>query len=213
MDNRKRKDYTKIPKPIQALDFVEEGYMQEVLIPIEYRPVEIDNVIPGYYYVDNFGNLYNKDGKIMKPSLINSGYLCYKLRTIDGKCKNILAHRLFKIIFDPIDNMDKMTVNHIDGNHRNNELRNLEWLTQKENNDKKNLLSINYGTGNYHAKFTYAQLKQILIDLNKGMKYSDILRDIGMEVNDNNMDYIGNIKRGRTYKREVEDILKDGLND
>ena len=214
MDKRKRKDYRKENKPIQCIYFIDKDNIQEDFYFIEYRQVILDDIKPGYY-VDNIGNLYNKDNKIIQPVLINSGYLCYKLPTISGnpKYRGFLAHRLFKTIFDPINNMDNLTVNHIDCNSFNNELRNLEWLTQKENNDKKNMASINYGIDNYHSKFTYAQIKQILIDLDKGMKYANILRDIGMEVNDNNEDYIGNIKRGKTYKNEVSDILKEGFND
>ena len=30
-----------------------------------------------------------------------------------------------------------------------------------------------------------------------------------MENNDNNRDYIGNIKRGRTYKREIDEIISE----
>lgn len=214
MSKRKRKDYTKEPKPIQGIYFIDKNNIQEDITFIEYKPVVLEDIKLGYY-VDNVGNLYNKNGNIMQPKYINSGYLCYALPTIskNPKYKNILAHRLFKMVFDPVDNMNNMTINHIDCNHLNNELKNLEWLTQKENNDKKNQALINYGINNYHAKFSYSQIKQILIDLNKGMKYSDILRDIGMEVNNNNEDYIGNIKRGKTYKNEVIDILKEGLND
>ena len=43
-------------------------------------------------------------------------------------------------------------------------------------------------------------------ELKKGTKYADILVLIGKEVTDNNKDSIGNIKRGITYRRELENL-------
>ena len=214
LSTRKRKDYTKETKPIQAIYFT-DSKMTEVITFIEYRPVNIEGVKLGYY-VDNIGHLFNSKGELITPIYINSGYYVYKLPKIDqsnGKYKQILAHRLFMMAFNPINNMDQMTINHIDNNSANNELSNLEWLSQKENNDKKNKSLINYGIDNYQAKFNYAQIKEILKCLNKGMTYKDILRHIGLDDSGRNEDYIGNIKRGITYKQEVADILKEGFND
>ena len=35
-------------------------------------------------------------------------------------------HRLMMIIFHPVENMEKLVINHIDGNKSNNNLENLE---------------------------------------------------------------------------------------
>jgi hypothetical protein len=47
--------------------------------------------------------------------------------------KSYKAHRVIMQYFKPIDNYDKMQINHIDGNKTNNCILNLEWCTSKEN--------------------------------------------------------------------------------
>lgn len=140
--------------------------------------------------------------------MINSGYLCYALITgkKNPKYKNITAHRLVKSTFDPIDNEDKYTIDHINMDKQCNKSYNLEWVSQKENNLRRVEVISNSGTSNYQSKFTRDQLKIIVDGLDSKKSYSEILALIGMENTDNNRDYIGNIKRGRTYVDEVKEI-------
>lgn len=52
----------------------------------------------------------------------------------DGKSKDFLVHRLVAYAFIPkIEG--KESVNHIDGNPKNNHISNLEWCDHKENNN------------------------------------------------------------------------------
>ena len=213
MSSRKRKDYTK--EPINNIKypvyFVENFNGYNPITVVETKVVDIDGIKKDYYYANNIGELYNKSGKLVKPRLINSGYHDYCLSSgqKNPKYKHITAHRLFKTVFDPIENSESMTVNHINRNRFKNELSNLEWKTQKENNDEK-YRNCNYGgSNNYKATFNMEQLIVIVNELNKGTSYSDILKILGMEVTDNNKDYIGNIKRGITYKEEVNMILNN----
>jgi len=48
-----------------------------------------------------------------------------------------LVHRLVLETFRPIENMDTLECDHIDGDTHNNELINLQWLTKHENLAKK----------------------------------------------------------------------------
>ncbi len=50
---------------------------------------------------------------------------------MDGK--KYALHRVVLLSFDPIDNAEDYTVDHIDGNRSNNKLENLRWATNSDN--------------------------------------------------------------------------------
>lgn len=82
------------------------------------------------YSVQSNGDVFNKFGKKLKPNNVH-GYLQLDLR-INKLRKTIYVHRLMAECF--IENKDnKPCVNHIDGNKLNNQVKNLEWCTHKEN--------------------------------------------------------------------------------
>ncbi len=69
---------------------------------------------------------------ILKPANLN-GYLLVNLR-FGGKQKTHLVHRLVAKAFLP-NPEDLPVVNHKDFDKKNNKVDNLEWCTQKHNND------------------------------------------------------------------------------
>lgn len=89
---------------------------------------------PGYQ-VSNEGRIksfkQSKEGKILKPK-ISAGYAGVDFRK-DGRSHYGLVHRVVLSTFAPVENWEVLTVNHIDGNCLNNNLENLEWMTQSEN--------------------------------------------------------------------------------
>ena len=97
----------------------------------------------GLYQVSNMGNVkslnYRHTGeeRILKLKVDRYGYLTLILSK-NGKCKRLLVHRLVLMTFAPINNMDKLDVNHKDENSQNNSLDNLEWCNRSYN--------INYGS-------------------------------------------------------------------
>lgn len=79
-------------------------------------------------YVNQRGH-YRK-ARVLQQRLSADGYPTVKL-TYFGKKKTVKVHRLVAEAFIPnIDN--KETVNHIDGNKRNNHVSNLEWADRSE---------------------------------------------------------------------------------
>lgn len=90
-----------------------------------------------YTYVNKKGVIQHFKGQLLKQSITKvhgkkDGYCVVNLR-LNGKTNVKLVHRLVAETF--IDNpLNKPTVNHIDGNKRNNKVENLEWATYYENN-------------------------------------------------------------------------------
>lgn len=99
----------------------------------------------GYYKVSNLGNVksvdrvinnggvkYTAKGKLLKLQHNGHGYYQVSLSK-KGKRKSYKVHRLVAEAFIP--NTRKLNhINHIDGNKLNNNVTNLEWVTQQENN-------------------------------------------------------------------------------
>ncbi len=83
-----------------------------------------------YYKISTHGNIKNSDGRILKP-YNSQKYKQIKL-VINGVSKGFLIHRLVAMTF--LFNIEnKECVNHIDGNKSNNNVTNLEWVTNSEN--------------------------------------------------------------------------------
>ena len=81
------------------------------------------------YEVSNLGRVRNKqDLSLRKPGLNDRGY--YVVSMDD---KKYTLHRIVLSSFDPVPNLEELTVDHIDGDRSNNKLNNLRWATNKEN--------------------------------------------------------------------------------
>lgn len=95
------------------------------------------------YYVNDNGSIYSKiSNKILNWSLDKDGYAKVRLMSTDGKRHRYSVHRLILENFNPVDGMDKLQVNHIDGNKLNNNLNNLEWITPSTNNKHKYMIGL-----------------------------------------------------------------------
>mgnify|MGYP003641447926 CR=1 FL=1 len=91
--------------------------------------------IKGYenlYKVSNLGRVIKvSKNRVLAESKYSDGYRYYSLSK-NGKSKKFKSHRLLALHF--LSNPEnKKQVNHIDGIKYNNDLSNLEWVTQSEN--------------------------------------------------------------------------------
>ena len=120
--------------------------------------IELWEPIKGYKYyeISNFGNVrsLNKKvssgiknnktrihkGKVLKQKNSGGGYKQVCLVQLSNNKKTKLVHRLVAQAFIP-NPENKPCINHIDSNRKNNNVRNLEWVTYKENTKH----SIEYG--------------------------------------------------------------------
>ena len=85
----------------------------------------------GLYKVSTLGRVKGKH-RIKSQQDNGKGYLMVRLNK-NGESRWHLVHRLVAKAF--IENpQNKPTVNHIDGNRKNNKFNNLEWSTYSENN-------------------------------------------------------------------------------
>ena len=96
---------------------------------------EIFKPIDGFdkYFVSNMGNIKSdKTNRLLKIQK-NLGYSTVGLSNINKKCC-FLVHRLVANAFIP-NPENKLTVNHINHDTFDNRVENLEWNTQKEQNE------------------------------------------------------------------------------
>lgn len=87
-------------------------------------------------WVSNLGNFKDKSKETITPKVAKGGYLvipvCNNKR---GEIKYLFAHRVVMETWCPRADMwkEKLTVDHLNHNKRDNTTKNLEWVTQQEN--------------------------------------------------------------------------------
>ncbi len=103
---------------------------------MEEQWIDVKNY-EGLYQVSNLGNVKSlprkgTKGGILKQHLKQGGYLGVALSK-DHETKWFKVHRLVLENFRPNSNSNYLVVDHKDRNRLNNNLENLQWLTNTEN--------------------------------------------------------------------------------
>ena len=106
------------------------------------------------YEVSSLGRVMNiKTGRILKPKLSHKGYLRIGLYNNEG-FRQLRVHRLVAeaFILNP-ENLE--TVDHIDGNKLNNNVDNLQWMSNADNVRKANNKQVSqyYKNGEFIATY------------------------------------------------------------
>ena len=151
---------------------------------------------PGYYVSPN-GKVLGRKGGILKPAKTHDGYLYVCIRDRKNKVTVKRVHRLVAETF--VSNpFLKPQVNHKNGIKEDNEMKNLEWVTQRENIIHSFDMGLNKpkrGDEHYKSKLTNDQVLEIYNELKEGTSSQKELAQkykVGIST-------IGHIKTGRQW--------------
>lgn len=136
------------------------------------------------YFISKCGKVKScvrSKSRLLKFDISNKGYYRVTLSK-NGKTKRFSVHRLMAKVFLK-DYSENLQVNHIDGVRTNNNIDNLEMVTQSENN--KHALRIGlqkptYGTINGMSKLTEKEVLEIRNLAKEGMKQKEIAKVYGI---------------------------------
>lgn len=168
------------------------------MIERKRRKIQMKQIQNTTYYINEEGKVFNKKtNRWIKGSLDKNGYRRFRLFYPDGLQKNVSIHRMVLETFYPVENMNKLEVNHIDGNKDNNNISNLEWVTHEENMSHAKIHSLTnnchrVGELNSKAKITEDDVRAIRADTRS---YQEIADDY-----DVSKSTIGFIKTYRSWK-------------
>lgn len=136
--------------------------MIKIINSIEYKLIPIQG--NEHYYISNEGYVYSeKSNKVLKRRTNTPGYWTYAIR-LKGKRKEVLLHRMLALTYlKHVKGKD--CINHKDGVKKNNNLDNLEWVTQTENVNHafKTGLRCNKGENHPMSKLTEKEVIEIRI--------------------------------------------------
>lgn len=105
--------------------------------------------IPNFskYEINLQGQVRNiRTKQILSQRLDKKGYYVLALTNDNEMGTTKALHRLLMETFKPMEGMDKLTVNHINHVKTDNQLDNLEWLTNRENVKEAYAAGLHEGT-------------------------------------------------------------------
>lgn len=150
-------------------------YYNMKVVYIMIKKLELPG-LKGEYTIDENGNIFDVANNRYKHCTIDhKGYIRCSLY-INGRSKNKLVHRLVLMTFNPVEGMENLQVNHIDGNKKNNNINNLEWCTQSENQRHAFRIGLisRKGTKNSQCRLSEARVIEIANLILEGHTIADI---------------------------------------
>lgn len=146
---------------------------------VKYEISTYPGIKPNSYIIGSDGSLYSLlRNRFNSLRLDKDGYYQVKVVTDrpDGKRRQIPIHRI--VAWEYCDGYDKSigrdVVNHIDSDRTNNDYKNLEWVTPKENS----IHAVKYGLAGISnkRKLTDEQVHMICKMLEEGKTVSEVFR-------------------------------------
>lgn len=145
------------------------------------KSIKCKNDIFDSYLISEDGQIYSKYKKdFMKIKTDKDGYYIIKLySSLSGKQKDLRIANLVAYNFIEFpSNLEDPTVNHKDGNIKNNHFSNLEWIQRSENSSIRK----NKGQGilNHEAKLTEEEVIKIRKEHSSTMSYLKLANKYGV---------------------------------
>ena len=112
------------------------------------------------------------------------------------KFGNIGTHRAMLMTYHPIHDVDTMIARHIDGIKKNNNLSNLEWITQQESAASQ---LTRYGEDNSQSKYTENEIRTMCDLISQGKFPKEIAEIMNIPYSDNFCNYISRLRTHRIW--------------
>lgn len=154
------------------------------------------------YYITDDGKVWSeRTQKFLSFQYDKNGYVKVQMRSTDNKSHRYSVHRLVLENFKPVENMENLQVNHIDGNKKNNNLTNLEWTTSEEN--IRHAIDNNLrATINGASKLTSEQVIEIYRRATNGERNIDLGKEFNIHP-----DQVGKIKNKKAWKEITSSLV------
>lgn len=171
----------------------------------------------GVYKISNFGNVtsidrINNNGEFIKGKKLYGRFQPYHIVSLskNGKCKQLLVHRLVAIHF--IKNLNNYSeVNHLDGNKINNYYKNLQWCNRQQNAQhavNSGLCRNQNGEKNHRSYLTNNQVNKIREMHLTGNYYDQELAKI---FNTTPSTILNIVSNKRWYDQKYGKLIESGL--
>lgn len=155
------------------------------------------------YIVYEDGKIYSKRmKKFLTPKINYDGYHRIQIWK-HGKSNYIAWHRVIAETFLPKPSEKHNIINHKDGNKTNNNVNNLEWVTQQEN--IQHAWKTGLSTHENHAKYKGFIVLDVVNNVQNEYK---CLSEIVKAINGNYFGLRNAWKKGLLYKRQYSIKLK-----
>ena len=144
--------------------------------PLLYRDVD-----PTRYIISDNGRIFKIDGTEIFGNNPNNekGYIRIGLVTTSGKIKKYSMHRLVLAVFTYDSDLE---VDHINGDKKDNNLQNLEYVTGDENKRRASVnLLYKSGEDHHFSVLTNDQVHSICELFEKGYNIRKVIKILGLE--------------------------------